>query len=175
MSDDNEAIDEGGTLVQIERRADHLHAVAMGRVTSLSQLERCRRRVDRFAQASELDRALLDARGLVGEVEHDAADRFWGWLTEPERVVRRWALVLPRATEVAELNARAAAERASVRAFSTVQIARCWLLRDARQTATTASQPVAESEAPASGKRRKLSEGAYLLGDVAEERLRSNE
>lgn len=164
-------------LVQVEARPGYLFIVESGQLSHMSDLKRYTARLDSMARRLKRSRAVIDARGEIGDPPPAVREAMWTWLTRPERPIQTIAFVLASEMTIARVNMTALSRKASLRAFESVQAAQRWLLRDPRMgSAATmpriASQPPEENtEERRSGRRQRPSPGAYRMTDAPVDRL----
>ena len=165
-----EVIELSDAYIEVEARPGYLFVVESGQLTRLGELRRYTARLDAVARRLGRDRALIDARGELGEPPQAVRQAMWAWLCSEDRPIRSFAFVLPSEMAVARVNMTALACKAKLRAFDSVQAAQRWLLRDPRlssagtQTKVETQPPIRE---PAdSGRRPQLRPGAYISKDA---------
>ncbi len=142
-----EVIELPDAYVEIEARPGYLFVVETGQLKRVSDVRSYTGRLDAIARRLERGRALIDARGEIGEPPEDVREAMWSWLSGPERALEVIAFVLPTEMAVARVNMIALARRAPLRAFDSVQGAQRWLLRDPR-ISTGLTQPRISSSVP---------------------------
>ncbi len=164
-----EVIELSDAYIEVEARPGYLFVVESGQLTRLGELRRYTARLDAVARRLGRDRALIDARGELGEPPQSVRQAMWAWLTGEDRAIRSFAFVLPSEMAVARVNMTALACKARLRAFDSVQAAQRWLLRDPR-VSSAGTQAKVETQPPRepadSGRRPKLRPGAYISKDA---------
>jgi len=143
-----EVIELSNAYIEIEARPGYLFVIESGQISRRSELKRYTSRLDAIAKRLERNKALIDARGEVGDPPAEVRDAMWQWLTAEDRAFDFIAFVLPTELAVARVNMTALARKARLRAFDSVQVAQRWLLRDPR-ISTAGTMPKLESQPPA--------------------------
>lgn len=142
-----EIIELPQAFIEVEARSDCLFVVESGRLTSLTDLDRYTRCLDAMIQRTRVKRAVIDARGQLGDSPEDVAEAMWGWHLSETRGFQIVAIVLATEIAVARINMTALSLRANVRAFDGIQPAQRWLARGPRFS-TQAKLGPATPEAP---------------------------
>ena len=142
-----EVIELPQAYVEVEARPGYLFVVETGQLTRLSEVKRYTARLDAIAKRLERQKALIDARGEIGDPPEDVREAMWTWLTGAERALETVAFVLATEMAVARVNMIALSRRAPLRAFDSVQGAQRWLLRDPK-ISTGVTQPRISSSVP---------------------------
>lgn len=127
-----EIIELPHAFIEVEARADSLFVVESGRLTSLNDLDRYTRCIDAMIERTGIKRAVIDARGQLGESPEDVAEATWGWHLSETRGFEMAAIVLASEMAVARINMTALSMRANVRGFEGIQPAQRWLSRGPR-------------------------------------------
>ena len=157
----------------MEPRPGYLFVVETGQLTRLGEVKRYTSRLDAIARRLERNKALIDARGEIGDPPEDVREAMWSWLTDRGRVIEHVGFVLATEMAVARVNMTALARRAPLRAFDSVQAAQRWLLRDPKistgltQPSISSAPPPPAAEGPPSETRRaRPSPGVYRSTDA---------
>jgi len=170
-----EVIELPHASIEVEARPGYLFIIETGSLESMSELRRYTARLDAIAERLERDKALIDARGEVGDPTPEIRQAMWSWLTGADRTFERVAFVLPTEMAVARVNMTALSRKASLRAFDAVHAAQRWLLRE-RTLSTAGTEPRLESSPP-SGERRRArpSPTAYRRTDAPVDTVRTQD
>lgn len=128
-------------MVEVEERPGYLFIVESGRITGMTDVRRYQSEVDRIVRSSGLRRALIDARGEVGEPAPEVRQAMWDWLLDAERSFDVVAFVLPEGMVTARVNMTALSRGANLRAFETMSAAQRWLARGGRTTVADMRPP----------------------------------
>ncbi len=134
-------IDLPQASIEIEERVRYLFVVETGQLRNMAELERYTREIDALIARSGVDKAVIDARGEVGDPPADVRAAMWEWLVSPQRGFTTVAFVLPSEMAVARVNMTALSRRAPIRAFDSVQQAQRWLMRGTRPTLSATDVP----------------------------------
>jgi hypothetical protein len=132
-----EIIDLPHASVEVEERPGYLFVVETGTIKSLREVKLYAEAIDRIIKHTKLDRAIIDARGEVGDAPAEVRQAMWDWLTAPDRSFKMVAFVLASEMAVARVNMTALSLRANARAFENVQQAQRWLTRERRNSVMT--------------------------------------
>ncbi|MBX3274378.1 MAG: hypothetical protein KF729_29205 [Sandaracinaceae bacterium] len=143
-----EVIELSEAYVEVEARPGYLFVVETGQLTRLSEVKRYTARLDAIARRLERTKALIDARGEVGDPPADVREAMWSWLTSSERAFDSIAFVLATEMAVARVNMIALSRRAPLRAFDAVQAAQRWLLRDPKLSGNLTEPRISSSSPP---------------------------
>ena len=150
-----EVIELPNAIVEIEARSGFLFVVESGELGTLADVHRYTQAMDRAIQKTGLERAIIDARGEVGDPPESVREAMWEWLLSPERGFDVVAFVLPTEMAVARVNMTALSKKARVRAFESVHEAQRWLLRGPR-FASRSSIPALSPTMPAMDSQRAI-------------------
>ena len=132
-----EVIELPRAYVEVEPRSGYLFIIESGQLSNLGEVRRYTSRLDAIARRVALDRALIDARGEVGEPTQDVREAIWHWLTRDLRPIQTIAFVLASDITIARVNMTALSRKSRLRAFDSVQYAQRWLLRDSKLGSAT--------------------------------------
>ncbi len=124
--------------VEVEERAGYLFIVESGQLRTLRELHAYTSAVSAVVTESGIDRAIIDARGEVGDPPPEVRAAMWEWLSSPDQGFKLVAFILPTEMAVARVNMTALSRRAPVRAFHSVQEAQRWLTRGPRASSLLA-------------------------------------
>lgn len=122
--------------VEVEERSGYLYVVETGQLRNMRELHAYTSAMDEVVAQTGIDRAVIDARGEVGDPPAEVRAAMWDWLGSPERGFSLVAFILPSEMAVARVNMTALSRRAPVRAFTSVQEAQRWLTRGPRATSS---------------------------------------
>ena len=89
-----EVIELPQAYVEVEARPGYLFVVETGQLTRLSEVKRYTARLDAIAKRLDRNKALIDARGEIGDPPEDVREAMWTWLTTRERPIHHVAFVL---------------------------------------------------------------------------------
>ncbi len=134
-------IDLPQASIEVEARSGYLFVIETGQLRSRGELDRYTREMEMLIGRTGLNKAIIDARGEVGEPAVDVREAMWEWLVSSERGFEMVAFVLPSEMAVARVNMTALSRRATVRAFESVQQAQRWLMRGTRPTLSASDLP----------------------------------
>lgn len=167
-----EVIELPKAYIEVEARPGYLFVVESGALTRVSHVQRYTARIDAIGKRTDCSKALIDARGEVGDPTEEVREAMWAWLTSPDRVFEFVAFVLPTEMAVARVNMTALSRRAPLRAFESVQAGQRWLLRDPK-VSTANTQPRVQSSPPdgetivkSQTRRQRPSPGLYRSAEV---------
>lgn len=118
--------------IEVEERSGYLLVIESGRLETLDELQLYTRALDALVQRTGIRRAVIDARGEVGDATEEVREAMWGWLLSEKRGFEVVAFVLPTEMAVARVNMTSVSLGAKVRAFEDVRTGQRWLLRDPR-------------------------------------------
>lgn len=171
-----ESIEFPHAFIEVEVRAGYLLVIETGALTSLLDVQRYCQAMDRIIGRTKIVRAIIDARGEVGDPPEPVRDAMWQWLTEEGRGFDVVAFVLPTEMAVARVNMTALAKGARLRAFESVMDAQRWLLRGPR-FGTRPTLPDVEKEPTRRAPARstlcpKLGPGQYRSSDAPVDHIR---
>ena len=166
-----EVIELAEAYIEVEPRPGYLFVVETGQLKRLGEVKRYTSRLDAIARRLESTKALIDARGEIGDPPADVREAMWTWLTAPGRVLEHIGFVLPTEMAVARVNMTALSRRASLRAFDSVQGAQRWLLRDPKISTGLTQPAISTTPPPPSGppseiRRARPSPGVYSSTDA---------
>lgn len=167
-----EVIELPHALIEVEARPGYLFIIETGSLETLSELRRYTARLDAMAERLERTKALIDARGEVGDPSPEIRKAMWEWLTAHERTFERVAFVLATEMAVARVNMTALSRRAPLRAFDAIHAGQRWLLRDPRLS-TAGTEPRLESSPPSGERRSRPSPTQYRITDAPTDTVRS--
>ncbi len=136
-----ETIELGRAVVEIEERPGYLLVVETGRLTSLADLRVYHGELERIVRQRKVTRALIDARGEVGDAPPDVREAMWDWLLDPARGFEVVAFVLHASVAVTRVNMTALSRGANLRAFESVSEAQRWLARGGRPSSLAPRRP----------------------------------
>jgi len=168
-----EVIELPHALIEVEARPGYLFIIETGSLDSMSELKRYTARLDAMARRLQRTKALIDARGEVGDPSPEIRKAMWEWLTGVDRTFERVAFVLATEMAVARVNMTALSRRAQLRAFDAIHAGQRWLLRDPRLS-TAGTEPRIESSPP-TGERRRVprpSPTEYRITDAPADTVR---
>lgn len=134
--------------IEVEERSGYLYVVETGQLRNLRELNAYTAAMDEIVAKGGVDKAIIDARGEVGDPPAEVRNAMWDWLSAPDRGFTLVAFILPSEMAVARVNMTALSKRAPVRAFQSVQEAQRWLTRGPRASSVMGMAP-----AEASGER----------------------
>src|SRR5262245_14154134 len=123
--------------VQVDERPGYLLVVETGTLESVEEVRAYTAALDAIIERTGIKRALIDARGEVGEPDPEARAAMWDWLAALDRGFTMVAFVLPSEMAVARVNMTALSKRAQVRAFDSTHTAQRWLTRGPRSSSVT--------------------------------------
>lgn len=129
-------IEFSNARIEVEERKGYLLVVESGQLRTTAEVARYARAMQSVVTRSGIDRAIIDARGEVGDPPAEVREAMWTWLSTPDRGFSKVAFVLPSEMAIARVNMTALSKRAPLRAFDTVQQATRWLTRSTRSTMT---------------------------------------
>lgn len=115
--------------IEVEERSGYLYVVESGQLRDLRELSGYTSAMDELVAKCGIDKAIIDARGEVGDPPAEVRNGMWDWLMAPDRGFALVAFILPSEMAVARVNMTALSRRAPVRAFESVQDAQRWLTR----------------------------------------------
>ena len=90
--------------MEVEERPGYLFIVESGRMGGIREVQRYQLEVDEIVRQTGIKRALIDARGEVGDAPADVREAMWEWLLDPSRGFEVAAFVLPPGMAVARVN-----------------------------------------------------------------------
>lgn len=128
--------------IAIEERSGYLFVVETGQLRNLRELAEYTTTMDEVIAASGIQKAIIDARGEVGDPPAEVRNAMWDWLMSPERGFAQVAFILPSEMAVARVNMTALSRRAPVRAFESVQEAQRWLTRSTKPNSSVVGMQV---------------------------------
>ena len=77
-----EVIELAQAYIEVEPRPGYLFVVETGQLTRLGEVKRYTSRLDAIARRLERNKALIDARGEIGDPPEDVREAMWSWLTD---------------------------------------------------------------------------------------------
>lgn len=127
--------------IEVEGRTGYLFVVETGQLRSVREVEIYAREMEALIARSGVDKAVIDARGEIGDPPPEVREAMWEWLVAPDRGFTTIAFVLPSEMAVARVNMTALSRRVAIRAFDSVQQAQRWLMRGTRPTLSASDVP----------------------------------
>src|SRR5689334_3913299 len=145
------------SIIDIEEREGYLHVVANGQLKSVDEVHEWSALMEKVMAERQLRRALLDARGQVGEPAPEVRAAVWEWFRS-DRSFRVVAYVVPEDAEMkaARINMTALSLGMNLRAFVSVVEAHRFLATPKRSPSTmfpavkTGQHPAASVTPPGS-------------------------
>lgn len=139
--------------IEVEGRAGFVYLVESGTLKSVREVEAYADAMEDLIARTGLFRAIIDARGEVGDPPPEVRAAMWEWLAAHNRGFQMVAFILPSEMAVARVNMTALSKRAPVRAFESLQQAQRWLVRGPRQSSVSIPAFSAEGEERAGSSR----------------------
>jgi hypothetical protein len=130
--------------VEVEVRAGFLYLVETGTLKSIAESTKYFAAMEDLIMRTGVMRAIIDARGEVGDPPPEVRNAMWAWLAATDRGFQMVAFILPSEMAVARVNMTALSRRAHVRAFDNLPHAQRWLVRGPRQSSVTMQALTAE-------------------------------
>lgn len=127
--------------IEVEERSGYLFVVETGQLRNLRELQAYTTAMDEIVAKSGVDKAIIDARGEVGDPPAEVRTAMWDWLSAHDRGFTLVAFILPSEMAVARVNMTSLSKRAPVRAFQSVQEAQRWLTRGPRASSVMGLMP----------------------------------
>jgi hypothetical protein len=136
-----EVIELPHARVVVEQQPGLLFIVETGQIKTLAELGRYIAAIDSIVKRTATDRAVIDARGEVGDPPLAVREAMWSWILDPHRGFSILAFVLPTEMAIARVNMTALSQGAKVRAFDSVIAAQRWIARGPRFSTQTMRTP----------------------------------
>jgi hypothetical protein len=136
--------------IDVDERDGYLHIVATGQVETLDDVAECNAEFERLMRELGIRRALLDARGQIGEPTAEVRAAVWEWF-KSDRSFAVVGYVVPeaQAMKAARINMTAVALGMNLRAFVSVVEAHRFLAPKRASSLMAAVRETPESTPPA--------------------------
>ena len=156
--------------VEVEQQEGLLFIVETGQIKSLPEVARYIAAMDDIVRRTGTDRAVIDARGEIGDPPAAVREVMWSWILDPGRGFSILAFVLPTEMAIARVNMTALSQGAKVRAFDSVFAAQRWIARGPRFSTAAFRPPSSRPppmEQPPARPRRATAPGAGFYSAAA--------